>query len=104
MTDTYMIVDGNGEPLGMLDLDAIHEEGTKFAFALAAVCNDPDALDRLQYETLRRVGVASFHYIVANALRVMAQHILSPSFDVARAHGTDLRAGMRAIAEGRQPE
>lgn len=103
MTDTYMIVGDDGEPLGILDLDAIQDEGTKLAFNLAANCNDPEALDRIQAETLTRVGVASFHYIVANALRVMTEHILSPSFDVAQAHGTDLRAGMRAVAEGSQP-
>lgn len=101
--DIYMIVGDDGEPLGMVDMDEIQTEGTRLAFAMAAVSNDPDALDRVQAAFLDRVGVASFHYVVASALRVMTEHILSPSFDVAMAYGTDLREGMRKIAAGEDP-
>lgn len=101
--DIYMLVGDDGEPLGVLDMQMISDEGIRLAFAFAANCDNPTALDHIQVETLTRVGVAAFGYVCANALRAMAEHILSPSFDVAAAHGTDLRSGMRAIAEGRQP-
>lgn len=100
---THLVVDDNGLPVGIFDADQITDEGTRFAFALAAVCDDPDALQRVQAETLARVGTASFGYVAASALGVMTEHILSPSFEVAEAHGTDLRSGMRAIASGRNP-
>lgn len=100
---THLVVDDNGLPIGIFDADMITDEGTRFAFALAAACDEPDAVQRIQAETLARVGTASFGYVAASALSVMVEHILSPSFDVAQAHGTDLRAGMRAIAEGRSP-
>lgn len=103
MTDTYMIVGDDGEPIAMADMNQITDAGTRLAFAFAANADDPAALDRIQVETLTRVGAGAFGYVCANALRTMTEHILSPSFDVAEAHGTDLRAGMRAIAEGRQP-
>ncbi|MEV5691135.1 hypothetical protein [Micromonospora globbae] len=100
---TFLIQDDDGKPVGLLDMTAITDEGTRLAFAFAAHCDDPAALDRIQTETLARVGVAAFGYVCANALRTITEHVLNPSFAVAAAHGTDLRTGMRAIAEGRQP-
>ncbi|MER7459216.1 hypothetical protein [Micromonospora sp. NPDC126480] len=101
--DTYVIVGDDGQPLGVTNMTMITDEGTKLAFAFAAHCDDAAALDRIQTDTLTRVGPDTFGYVCANALRTLAEHILSPSFDVAQAHGTDLRAGMRAIAQGEQP-
>lgn len=106
MTDQpiYLVTAEDGSPLGMFDPDQISTEGTKFAFDLARVCDDPAEILRVQEETLERVGSASYGYVCANALAVMAEYILGPSFEVARAYGTDLQAGMRDIAEGRQPQ
>ena len=87
----------------MFNVDQIEAAGVKYAYALAAVCDDPAALDRVNAETLARVGVESIGYVCASALRVMTEHILSPCLDVAAAHGTDLRGGLRAIADGRDP-
>lgn len=101
--DMYVLVGDQGEPVAMIDMEKITDEGTKLAFALAAHSNDPAEMDRVQVETLTRVGTEAFGYVAACALRTMAEHILSPSFGVAEAHGTDLRAGMKAIAEGRDP-
>lgn len=101
--DTYLLVGDQGEPIAMIDMTRITDEGTALAFALAANCDDPDEMDQIQNATLERVGAKEFGYVTACALRTMAEHILSPSFGVAEAHGTDLRAGMRAIAEGRDP-
>lgn len=99
----YMIVGDNGEPIGMADMDMLTTEGTQFAFALAAVCNDEQAVARLQAETLTRVGVESFGYVLANALGVMTTEILAPTFEVTRAMGHDLQEGMRRIAAGEKP-
>lgn len=102
-TPLYVVTDDAGTPIGMFDADVITTEGTKLAFAMAAVCDDRAALLRVQEETLSRVGPDSYGYIAGNALAVMSEHILGPTFKVARAYGTDLQAGMAAIAEGRTP-
>jgi hypothetical protein len=99
----YFVTDDNGQPIGVFDVDVITTEGTKLAFAMAAVCDDKDALLRVQQDTLNRVGPDSFGYIVGNALAVMAEYILGPTFKVTRAYGNDLQAGMAAIARGEQP-
>jgi hypothetical protein len=101
--ETYLVVSDSGEPIGLFDRQRIEDEGCRFAFALAAACGHPAELDRVQAETLARVGTESFGYIAANALRVVVEHILSPVLDVAEAHGTDLRASIRAVAESRDP-
>jgi hypothetical protein len=99
----YLVTDEHGQPLGMFQPEMITDEGSRFAFALAAVCDDPEAIQRVQRETLGRVGSATFGYVCASALGVLAEHILAPSFEVTRAYGTDLQAGMRDIAEGKDP-
>lgn len=100
---TYLIVGDNGEPLGVADIDQITTVGTELAFAMAAHCDDAAQLDRIVADYLARVGTASFGYVAACALRIMAEQILSPSLDVVATAGHDLRPGIRAIAEGRQP-
>lgn len=99
----YVVTDDNGQPIGVFDVDVITTEGTKLAFAMAAVCDDKDALLQVQQDLLNRVGPDSFGYIVGNALAVMAEHILAPTFAVTRAYGTDVQAGMAAIANGKDP-
>lgn len=103
MTDQYLILDDDGVPTGIINMDQVHTEGTRFAFALAAVCDDPTAMGAVQDDTLARLGVDMFSYVAACAVRVMAEHILSPAFDVAKVYDTDLRAGMAAIAAGETP-
>lgn len=100
----YFVTDENGSPLGLFDAQQITDEGHRFAFELAAVCDDPEALKRVQAETLQRVGSSSFGYVSANALTLMAEVILNGAFEVCRAHGTDLQAGMRDLGEGRLPQ
>jgi hypothetical protein len=103
VSDTYLLVGDRGEPLGMIDMGRVTDLGTALAFELAAVCDDPAAMHRVQAAMLAHVGVRTFGYVAACALRQLAEHILSPSLDVATAHGTDLRPGIRAIADGREP-
>lgn len=103
MTNQYIVTDDNGQPLGVFDQDQIISDGTRFAFELAAVCDDEIAIKHIQVETLTRVGVEAFGYVCASALEAMTAHILTGAFAVAKAHGTDLQAGMAAIAEGRTP-
>ncbi|HEV2784683.1 MAG TPA: hypothetical protein VGX25_35310 [Actinophytocola sp.] len=99
----YLVTDEHGEPLGTFDPDLITTEGTRFAFDLAAVCDDPAAMQHVQRETLARVGSATFGYVAASALGVMAEHILAPTFEVCRVYGTDLQVAMAAIARGETP-
>ncbi|MBB5785988.1 hypothetical protein [Jiangella mangrovi] len=101
---TYFVVSDDNEPIGIFNLDQVETEATRYAHALAAASDDPAALDRINAETLARVGVDSIGYVCASALRIVVEHILSPVLDVAAAHGTDLREGLRAIADGRDPQ
>lgn len=100
---TFVVTEDDGTPIGMVDMDQVHTEGTRFAFALAACCDSPAQMDRLQAETLTRIGAKAFGYTAAAALRVLAEHVLSPALNVATAAGHDLRPGIRAIARGEEP-
>lgn len=102
MTD-YLVESEHGEPLGLFDPEHISDEGCRFAFALAAVAGDETATRHVEQETLTRVGSSAFGYVAASALHYLAGEILAPCFDYARATGTDLQAGMRAIRDGEQP-
>lgn len=99
----FLVMSEQGEPIGVFNPQQIIDEGTKFAFDLAAVCDSPILVKQVQQKTLERVGSEMFGYVCANALDVMTEHILAPSFELAKAYGTDLQAGMAAIAKGEHP-
>lgn len=101
--DSVLLVDGSGAPAGMVSPRVILEEGSRLAFAMAAVCDDEGALVRVQEETLSRVGSDSYGYIAGAALSFMAETILAGAFAVAKAHGTDLQPDMAAFARGETP-
>lgn len=100
---TYIITDDNGMPTGSIDMDAITDAGTKLAFRLAAAANDHEQILAISAQTLAEHGPKTFGYIVASALQVVVEHVLNPVLEVTEAVGTDLRPGITAIAEGRDP-
>lgn len=102
MTD-YLVTDDNDKPLYFVNMDQITNEGGDLAVALAAVAGDLDEIARIAAETLGRLGPDTFGMVAANALTTMAEVFLGGAFDVAQAHGTDMRAAMRQIQRGEQP-
>lgn len=103
MTD-YLVTDDNGNPLYFANMDQITSEGGGLAMALAAVAGDRAEIARISAETLDRLGVEMFGMVAANALNTMADYILGGAFDVAMAHGVDMRDAMRRIVRGESPE
>ena len=105
MTDqnTYLIVGDDGQPIGVANMDQITDHGTKYAFDLAANCADPQKARQIGADLLLEIGPDAFGYACANAVQVLATEILSPCLDVAAAAGQNLRPGITALAEGRDP-
>lgn len=99
----YLVTDDNGAPLYFADLQKITDEGGDLAVALAAVAGDREEIARICSATLGRLGPEQFGMVAANALNVMAEVFLGGAFDVAQAHGTDMRAAMCQIARGETP-
>lgn len=102
MTD-YLVTDDNGSPLYMVDMGKVTDEGGDLAVKLAAVAGNREEIGRICSDTLGRLGVEMFGMVAANALNVMADVFLGGAFDVAAAHGTDMRAAMCQIARGENP-
>lgn len=102
MTD-YLVTDDNDKPLYFVNMDQITNEGGDLAVALAAVAGDREEIARICSATLGKLGPDMFGMVAANALNVMAEVFLGGAFDVAQAHGTDMRAAMCQIARGETP-
>lgn len=98
--EVYLVVDDDGSPIAMFDKGQIDSDGVKFAFALAAVCADEDAVDEVVAETLTRVGVDGFGYVAAAALSILVKEVLAPTLVVTDKVGIDLRTMLRSIADG----
>lgn len=99
----YTIIDDNGMPTGSVDMDAITDAGTKFAFALAAAADDHEKVLEISANTLAEHGPKAFGYVAACALQIVVEEVLNPVLEVAEALGTDVRPGLVAVAEGRDP-
>ncbi|MEZ5151677.1 hypothetical protein [Rhodococcus zopfii] len=73
-----MLVDDDGHPLGMMNIDRVQSDSIEMAYEMAMHCGDEDALDALSAKWLDRVGVDAFGYVAAGALRMMTHNILDP--------------------------
>ena len=100
---SFVIVDNDGMPTGSVDMDVITTAGTKLAFDLAANASDPTRVQQISAQVLAEQGTSAFGLICATALRIVVEDILDPVLDVTETLGTDLRPGIRDVAEGRDP-
>jgi len=87
----------------MVDPHKITTAGTKLAFALAANCNDDEAMDQINRDALIESGSSGFGYVAVCALRVMVEHILGPVLEAAEAAGVEMRSGLQDMADGIDP-
>lgn len=101
-TTQTVVVDEGGEPLAMVDMTKIDTEAVQLAQEMAAVCDDPAALERVQATCLARVGSREFGWVCAGAGRALAEYLLSPTLDAAAEVGLDLRPGLRRLASERE--
>lgn len=78
----HFLIDDDGRPLGMFDVDLIQADATALAYALAVAANDRSELERVSSEWLQRVGAAGFGYVAAAAMRQLAEGVVGPLLDV----------------------
>lgn len=102
MANKFIITDDDGTPTAAVDMDLVTDLGTKLAFRLAAE-RDRNTRQTIAAEVLAEIGDGGFGYVCACAMQVLASEILHPALDVAAAAGADVRPGLEAIAEGRDP-
>ncbi|WML64759.1 hypothetical protein [Rhodococcus sp. AH-ZY2] len=74
-----MIVDDDGQPRSVVDIDRMQSDSIELAYEMAMHCGDEDALDAISSKWLDRVGVEGFGYVTAGALRMMTHFILDPT-------------------------
>ncbi|AZI58384.1 hypothetical protein EH165_09770 [Nakamurella antarctica] len=103
VTPNYMLVDDDGAPLGMVDPEAISTAGARLAFEFANACDDQDALNQITARYITEAGPAGFGYVATAALSIITTVVLSGVLAVTDALGTDMRTGIKALAEGRDP-
>lgn len=95
-----MVLDDNGMPMAVMNVDEIQSQSIKLAYEMGAVCGDPAALDALSAKWVAHLGPDAFGYVAAGALRALAQHVLDPTIKVVEriAPDMDLRAQLAASA------
>lgn len=98
-----MLEGDDGQPLGMINMGVLIDAGCSLAFKIAAHCGDPDAVQAILTEVLSEHGTDSFGYIATNALVTLAGEVLDPALTAGEAAGVNLRDGLLALSEGRDP-
>ena len=97
----HMLFGPDGMPSGMLNVDRITDAGTRLAFGLTAVSEDPAAVDVIIRMALERYGADEFAYVAASALSVVVRHVVAPCAEpVLAAAGRDIRADAARVLDG----
>jgi hypothetical protein len=92
-----LVHNGQGQPIGVFNLDDITSDGARYAYQLAAIADDPDAVGRLHRETLQRVGHQEYGYLAAAALNFMTIALLDGAFEAFRQLGFDPKVVLQQI-------
>lgn len=97
---THMLVNDDGQPLGVIDIDLIQARATRLGFEMATFHDDPTELDRVSAEALAEVGAQAFGYVTAAALRHVVENIVGPLMAIADEAGVGdaVHAGLAAAA------
>lgn len=78
----YLVTNSDGAPSAFVDLDQIQAQATRLAFDMAEAVDDEAELTRIAERHLAEVGPDAFGYVSAAAVRIFAEHILSPVLEV----------------------
>lgn len=94
----FLIVGDDGLPVGSLNIEQLQDDGANLAFKLAAHAGDEAQTRATLREAIQQHGHESIGYILMNAIPLLVDDILAPSFDVMQtATGADPRAKMAEI-------
>ncbi|MGO2327636.1 hypothetical protein ACTXM3_18250 [Glutamicibacter arilaitensis] len=94
----FLIVGDDGLPVGSLNLEQIQNDGANLAFQLAANAGDEAKTRATLREAIRHHGNDGIGYVLVNAIPLLVDDILGPSFDVMQsATRADPRAKMAEI-------
>lgn len=78
----FLIVGDDGLPVGSLNLEQIQNDGANLAFQLAANAGDEAKTRATLREAIRHHGNDGIGYVLVNAIPLLVDDILGPSFDV----------------------
>ena len=93
-----LLVDDEGKPLGMVDLDAVHDDGERLAYRLAAAADDERRVELLIAATVRAYGPRAAGPVFAAALRTLTTDVTAGLLDVTDEIGVPARAKLTAMA------
>ncbi|WP_431710707.1 hypothetical protein [Glutamicibacter uratoxydans] len=94
----FLIMGDDGLPVGSLNLEQVQNDGANLAFKLAAHAGDETKTRATLREALETHGHDGIGYVLMNAIPLLTDDILGPSFDVMQAAtGADPRAKMAEI-------
>lgn len=82
MDNSFIVIDGDGIPAGIVDVDKIQSDGLNLAFLLAAQSGNEDVTERILAEHVERHGTQGIGYVLMAAIKHMTNDILAGAFDV----------------------
>ncbi|NKS00922.1 hypothetical protein GTA09_15330 [Rhodococcus hoagii] len=82
MPQHAMILDDNGLPSAVVDFDVITSAATRLMYDMAANSGDETALEQISARYIDEVGVDTFGYVTAAALKLMTTCVLEPTLQV----------------------
>ncbi|MDJ0359706.1 hypothetical protein [Rhodococcus sp. H29-C3] len=77
-----MIVNGDGTPRGIADIDRIQSDATLMMYDMAAAAGDDDAVDAVSIAWIAKLDSDSMGYVSASALSLIARNVLGPVLEV----------------------
>lgn len=77
-----MIVNDDGTPRGVIDIDKMQADATILMYEMAAAAGDDDAVDAVAVEWVERLDADSMGYVSATALTLLARNVLAPILEV----------------------
>ncbi|MCZ9635285.1 hypothetical protein [Rhodococcus sp. BH5] len=77
-----VIVDDNGVPSAILDVDLIQSAAIRLMYDMAANSGSQSELERISAQYLDEVGVDLFGYVTTAALKFMTSNVLEPTLEV----------------------
>lgn len=100
--EKYILLDANGMPTGVVDFASLKAAAEHFAYSLAAVAGDIDAVGRIGDEVSADLPSGCGEYVAAAALVVLTQQVIAPLITIAETYRPelDVRANMTELASG----
>lgn len=98
--DLFVLVDDDGNPVGVVDGAQLGRDATKFAFELASVAGDDAAMQAVAERWAGHAGTPrAYGYLCAAALASMGKSVLPALLDIAEVAGvSEMRAKLAEVA------